>query len=449
MRRIPLMLVALAAGSLTFTSGASLGAVGRTAASPNNTSSPTIGGTARDGQTLTATTGAWDGSAPITYAYQWQSCNSSGSSCSAITKATNQNYVVSHEDVNRTIRVQVTASNADGSNQALSAATATVTSAQATAPVNTKQPNPSGTAKDGQTVKVDNGGWSGQNPIRFTYQWQSCTAAGPSCTDISGATSQSYVIAQAQVGSTLRATVTATNSAGKTSASSNLTATVVSKSNSPANASLPVISGSLHVGNTLQASTGVWTGLASNPFQYQWSRCNADGSSCASISGATGQSYGIGNVDLGTALRVSVTATNSNGATNATSASALIAATVVQTAAFNAILRPRQEVTAPRGTSSRTAGHFTAKLSGKTLRWALTYSHLSGRATRAGLSKGLRGANGVAFKTLCRSCFSPRHGTLTLTSSQRYAMLRGQTYVSIGTLTNRFGEIRGQINRVS
>ena len=128
MRRFT-MLLALTVGALTLMSGSAFGAAARTAASPANTSLPTIGGTARDGQTLTATSGAWDGSAPITYAYQWQRCNSSGSACAAVNKATSQNYVLSGGDVNRTLRVQVTASNADGSNQALSAATATVMSA--------------------------------------------------------------------------------------------------------------------------------------------------------------------------------------------------------------------------------------------------------------------------------------------------------------------------------
>ncbi len=444
MKRLPLVLLALVAGSL-ITAGSSLGAVTRTAASPNNTSSPTIGGTARDGQTLTATSGAWGGSTPISYAYQWQSCNSSGSGCSAINKATNQNYVISHGDVNRSIRVQVTASNADGSNQALSAATATVMSASATAPVNTRQPDPSGTAKDGQTVKTSNGGWSGQNPITFTYQWQSCDDTGSTCSDIPGATAQSYTVSQAQVGSKLRATVTASNSVGNSSAFSNLTPTVVAKSSSPVNTSLPMISGALHIGNTVQASTGSWTGLTSNAFRYQWSRCNSNGSSCAGISGATGQSYGIGNVDFGNALRVAVTATNATGATSATSAFALVGANAVAIVAFNAVLRTGQELKAPRGTSFRTAGRFTAKLSGKTLRWTLTFSHLTGRATLTTMNKGARGTNGAAFKTLCRSCYSPRHGTLTLTSAQRDSLVRGRTYVNIRTLRNHLGELRGQI----
>ena len=116
-------------------------------------------------------------------------------------------------------------------------------------------------------------------------------------------TGSSYLIGTSLIGSLLRATVTATNSAGKTSAFSNLTAAVLAKAGSPVNTSLPAISGSRSVGQSLQASTGVWTGVATNGFGYQWSRCNSNGSACASISGATGQSYGVGQADLGMALR--------------------------------------------------------------------------------------------------------------------------------------------------
>ena len=449
MKRLLLFLVAVA-GVVAVVSGSAFGTGVRTAASPPTAGSlPTVSGTIQEGQTLTASSGTWTGVTPISYAYQWQRCNSSGSGCGAINRATNQNYVVSGGDVNRTIRVQVTATNADGTNEALSAATRTVVAAGGAIPVNTKQPSPSGTAKDGQTITVDNGNWSGQKPITFSYQWQSCTAANPVCTDLAGATGQSYLIGASQVGSSLRATVTATNPAGKTPAFSNLTATVVAKSTSPVNTSLPLISGSLSVGHTLQASTGGWTGLSTNAFGYQWSRCNTNGTSCASISGATGQSYGVGNVDVGNGLRVSVTATNATGATSATSASSAITARIPQTASFNAVLRAAQEVNGTHRTSFRAAGHFTAKLTGKSLRWTLTFSHLSGRPTIAGLNRGLRGVNGMAFKTLCRSCSSAVHGTLTLTASQVDAIVNGGTYVNIHTSRNCQGEIRGQINRVS
>jgi hypothetical protein len=448
MRRIPLFVAAMAS-VVTVVSGSALAATARTAASPPvNSTLPTISGTAQKGQTLTAANGSWTGLAPISYAYQWQRCSPSGSSCGSIDTATRQNYVASTGDVGKTIRVEVTGTNSDGTAQALSAATATVADL-GSAPANTKQPDPSGTPQEGQTVRVGNGSWSGLKPITFSYQWQSCTMPNTVCADLVGATGQSYQIGTSQIGSALRATVTATNSLGKNSAFSNLTAAVLAKASAPVNTTLPIISGPASVGQRLQASTGAWTGVAANGYGYQWSRCNADGTSCASISGATGQSYGVGQADLGNALRVTVTATNPTGSTNATSAASLIAVAVVQTATFNAVLRPGQEVTRPHRTSSLAAGHFSAKVSGKKLTWTLTFSHLSGRPTVATLNKGARAATGAAFKSLCRQCSSPNHGTLTLTSSQLDSMLRGKTYVNIHTLRNSYGEIRGQINRVS
>lgn len=446
MRRIP-MLLAATVGVLTVLSGSALAAAVRTAASPPvNNALPTIAGTAQDGQTLTASNGLWGGVTPMSYAYQWQRCNSAGSSCGSISKATNQNYVASHGDVGHTIRVEVTATNADGTSQALSAATAVIAPA-GTAPANTKQPSPpSGTPQDGQTLTADNGNWSGSQPITFTYQWQSCTAVNPVCTDITGATGSTYLIGTSQVGSLLRVTVTASNSTGKTSAFSNLTTAVIAKASAPVNTALPAISGAPSVGQRLQASTGTWTGVAANGFSYQWSRCNANGSGCASVSGATGQSYGVGQADLGLALRVNVTATNATGSTTATSAAVEIAAPVVVTTRFSAVLRASQEVRRPKGTTSASAGSFSAKLTGNTLTWTLTFHHLTGRPTVTRLNKGVRGTNGVAFKTLCVRCVSPVHGTLTMTASQRNAMRSGATYVNILTTRNPYGEIRGQIS---
>ena len=94
MKRLPLLLAALA-GVLIVGSGSALAAT----SPPVNSSLPTIGGTAREAQTLTASNGSWTGTAPISYAYRWQRCNSAGSSCSSISGATNQNYVLSHGDL--------------------------------------------------------------------------------------------------------------------------------------------------------------------------------------------------------------------------------------------------------------------------------------------------------------------------------------------------------------
>lgn len=444
MRRTPFFLLAAMAGALIFTAGSALAGAARSASSPANTTLPTITGTAKQGQTLTATNGSWSGTTPLTYTYQWQRCNSSGSNCGSISRATNQNYVASSGDVGRTIRVEVTATNADGKAQALSAATAAI-AAPGSAPANTKQPNASGTAQEGQIVTADHGLWTSSTPVKYTYQWQSCTSVNPLCTDIVGATSASYVIGANHVGQTLRVVVTATNSVGKTTAGSNLTAIVVAKATAPVNVKLPGISGSLSVGQRLLASTGTWSGAATNGFTYQWSRCNANGTGCSDISGATGQTYGVGHADLGFAIRVTVKASNIVGSTSATSVASVIRAAV--TRHFAGTLRASQEVTRPMGMHMGAAGRFTASVTGRTMHWTLTFRHLTGRPTATSLNKAWRGSNGLAFRTICRQCRSSVRGSFTLTASQLSAMLSGHTYVNIRTRMNPRGELRGQIAR--
>jgi hypothetical protein len=346
-----------------------------------------------------------------------------------------------------TDRVQVTGTNADGTSQALSGPTAVIVQS-GNAPANTKQPNPSGTALEGRTITVNHGSWSSTQPITFTYQWQSCTAA-PVCTNIAGMTGSSILLGAGQVGTAVRATVTATNAVGSTSAFSNETGVVVAKPRAPVNTGLPAISGSSHVGQRVTASTGTWTSATASTYTYQWSRCDSNGTACSSVYGATGQSYGIGQVDLGMAIRVVVTAKNVTGSTGATSPASKISARIVMTASFRSVLRPGQELTYPNGRRAASIGHFTGHLTGKTLRWTLTYSHLSGRPTVARLNRGVRGTNGAAFKSLCRTCTTTTRGTLTLTASQLDAMLKGRTYVNVHTAMNTRGEIRGQISRVS
>lgn len=93
---------------------------------PSNTSPPTISGTPREGSTLTANPGTWSGTTPITFSYQWQRCDSNGGSCSNIIGATSRTYTLTTADVNRTIRVVVTARNSSGSGSRTSVPTAGV-----------------------------------------------------------------------------------------------------------------------------------------------------------------------------------------------------------------------------------------------------------------------------------------------------------------------------------
>lgn len=113
--------------------GVLLGAVfgqpgsGRAASSavPKNTKPPAISGTAVVGSTLVATRGAWSGS-PTSFHYGWSRCDATGAACIAIGGATARIYTVTSTDVGHTLRVTVTARNADGSSSATSAASAVV-----------------------------------------------------------------------------------------------------------------------------------------------------------------------------------------------------------------------------------------------------------------------------------------------------------------------------------
>jgi hypothetical protein len=92
-----------------------------------------------------------------------------------------------------------------------------------TAPKNTTEPTISGTAQQGQSLAANHGDWSGTTPITYSFQWQRCNAKGQSCAGISGANESLYDVRSQDVGHTLRVKVTAKNSAGSTTATSNAT----------------------------------------------------------------------------------------------------------------------------------------------------------------------------------------------------------------------------------
>jgi hypothetical protein len=214
--------------------GVAVGSGGaRTAAAPQNTALPTITGVPQEGETLIGDRGQWSGTEPISYALQWRRCDSAGGTCGNIAGATASTYMLKADDVGHTIRLRVTASNADGRQTATSRPTGVVKAALPDAPRNTALPALSGTAKVGETLTGSKGSWEGTEPISYAYQWQRCDNTGGSCASISGATALTYTLTSADAGNTLRFRVIASNTAGRTTALSNASAVVAGATNPP------------------------------------------------------------------------------------------------------------------------------------------------------------------------------------------------------------------------
>jgi hypothetical protein len=206
----------------------------KSAAAPTNTSPPTISGTAQEGQTLKADPGTWSGTAPIDYSYQWRRCGPAGANCGNISKATDSIYTLTLADVGRRLRVLVTAVNSDGAGTAQSKPTDIITKAPASAPRNTREPKVNGTPQEDQTLTADPGDWSGSQPIQFAYRWRRCDDKGGDCVN-TPVTAQTYKLASADVGHTLRVLVTASNSVGSAAAISNASSVVAGTGPAPGN----------------------------------------------------------------------------------------------------------------------------------------------------------------------------------------------------------------------
>jgi hypothetical protein len=217
---VAIAIAAIAVGSVVGVPGEGHAAA---EAVPSNTGTPTISGSPQSGATLTASNGTWTNT-PTSYTYAWSKCDQNGNTCAAITGATASTYKAQDSDVGGTLRVTVTASNADGAGSpATSVPTAVVSSA--TAPAETAPPTISGTAAVGSTLTAANGTWNG-SPTGYTYAWARCDALGNACAPVAGQTAQTYAVTAADTGTTIRVVVTATNSAGSTSATSAQTAVV-------------------------------------------------------------------------------------------------------------------------------------------------------------------------------------------------------------------------------
>lgn len=166
---------------------------------------------------LSLTNGTWEGTPFPKFTYSWRRCNPPGdvSSCVPIAGATASTYTPKEADIGTTIRVWISGTNPAGSALAITNHTFPVIDKEHFAPTTVTAPAIVGAVGIGRQLTASAGSFDGDAPLTSVLAWQRCDATGEGCKTIAGATKITYFPTRADVGFTLRLTVTVTNDYGK------------------------------------------------------------------------------------------------------------------------------------------------------------------------------------------------------------------------------------------
>lgn len=189
---------------------------------PINTVAPAVSGTAMVGQVVSTTNGTWTSETTLSYAYLW--IRNTGGAGTPIVGATSSSYTVQVADIGYALHCQVSATNTTATTAAQSNNTSTVVDS---APVNTVAPVASGYVYVNTTLSCTTGTWTSNTTLSYTYQWKR------NGSNISSATSSTYVVVAADEGQSITCSVTASNTGNSASATSNALTNWVPSSLSP------------------------------------------------------------------------------------------------------------------------------------------------------------------------------------------------------------------------
>ena len=262
-----------------------------------NRQRPQVSGMAVVGETLTGTDGVW--SEGGTFTYQWLADGQ------PVAGATSRTLVITPALLNAQLQLEVTETTSDPDRKATSEPTARVVKGVLR---NTARPTIAGDAVVGSTLTASPGTWNDPSPT-FAYQW---SANGQ---PISGATSSTLTLTEAQLGQPIAVTLTASKPSGFTpgAATSESTDPVGDDPTKVVSKTKPIVSGTAKVGETLSATDGTWSNEPTG-FAYQWL---ADGTA---VTGATSSTFVLTKDQRGKRMSVRVTASKT-GLTSGTATS--------------------------------------------------------------------------------------------------------------------------------
>jgi len=288
------------------TSSAKSAATTMITSEPRNITLPMVTGDPVVGQKLQYDSGTWVANPAATFTVIWQKCTSLvETTCTNLSAQPGTSLSLADADLNAYYRVQVTGVNSLGGTIKFSPVFGPVV--KPTAPVNTKAPSISGLSKEGETITVDKGTWTGYPTPTFTYTWQRCDAVNL-CSAISSATASTYKLTYEDAGYSVKAVVKATYTVTSISVTTNSITGVIGLM-SPF--LLPQLSGVAALGKVIESDAGIWSGTSTTDFLFKWQRCSSTlVTTCVDIAGAQVNKYQVKTLDQGKYLRSGVAIRN-------------------------------------------------------------------------------------------------------------------------------------------
>ena len=256
------------------------------------TGSVTISGTAQETLVLTAsnTLADTDGLGVISYQWQRDGVNVVG--------ATGNTYTLGNADVGHTI--DVVAKYTDGHGTAESVTSAATSSVSNVNDPPTGSVTIGGTASKGQVLTASNTLSDADGLGAISYQWQRDGV------DVAGATGGTYTLGNADVGHSIDVVAKYTDGHGTAESVTSAATSSVSNVNDPPTGSV-TISGTAQETLVLTASNTLADTDGLGVISYQWQR---DG---VNVVGATGNTYTLGNADVGHTIDVVAKYTDGHG----------------------------------------------------------------------------------------------------------------------------------------